>query len=292
MYLVGDWFTLIYEALRDEIRQTHYMQADETFIKYQDKEKDYCPDGYLWAYHSPGAGVLFEWFPSRAAECLDSMLTGCSGLLQTDGYICYTSWLNNEKHTDEKAAISHASCWAHARRKFVESGDSISRKIVKLIGKLYRIEAELRQNTALDRSTVRQQQSGPVLKQIQDLLTKEQPRQLPQSLLGKAIRYTLDRWDSLNLYLEHDVLEIDNNLVENAIRPTAIGKKNFLFFGSPNSGQTSAVIYSLLESCRKLDINPADYLRDVLAAFPTMRQSEAASWTPAQWKLTHADSTD
>ena len=86
------------------------------------------------------------------------------------------------------------------------------------------------------------------------------------------------------LYLEHGQLEIDNNLVENAIRPTTIGKKNFLFFGSPDSDQTSAVIYSLIETCRKLDINPEVYLREVLTALPTMNQSEAASWTPARWK--------
>ena len=91
----------------------------------------------------------------------------------------------------------------------------------------------------------------PVLEQIKTILEREQPRQLPKSNFGKAIAYTLDRWKELTLYLEHSTLEIDNNLVENAIRPTAIGKKNFLFFGSPNSGQTSAIIYSLVETCRK-----------------------------------------
>jgi hypothetical protein len=105
----------------------------------------------------------------------------------------------------------------------------------------------------------------------------------PKGCFGKAINYALDRWPELNLYLEHGTLEIENNLVENAIRPTAIGQKNFLFFGSPNSGQTSAVIYSLVETCRKLDINPADYLKDLLEALPTMQQSEAADWTPARW---------
>ena len=126
--------------------------------------------------------------------------------------------------------------------------------------------------------------SGPVLEGIKSILEIERFRQLPKSNFGKAINYTLDRWDALSQYLEHGRLEIDNNLVENAIRPTAIGKKNFLFFGSPDSGQTSAVIYSLIETCRKLDINPADYLREVLTALPTMNQSEAASWTPARWK--------
>ena len=284
MYLIADWLTLIYEALRNEIFASGYIQADETFIKYQDPKKEHCPNGYLWAYHSPETGVLFEWFPSRSAGCLDSMLMNYTGLLQTDGYICYTSWLNDEKHAVEKEAIIHASCWAHARRKFFEAGDSISRKVVKLIAKLYQVETKLRNNPGLDRGSVRQEESRPVLEKIKEILDREQPRQLPQSNLGKAIHYTQERWDALNLYLKHGTFEIDNNLVENAIRPTAIGKKNWLFFGSPTSGQSSAIIYSLIETCRKLDINPADYLRDTLDALPTMKQSEAANWTPAQWK--------
>ncbi|VGO18784.1 IS66 family transposase [Pontiella sulfatireligans] len=285
MYLVAQWLSLIYEALRNEIRASGYIQADETFIKYQDPKKDYCPNGYLWAYHSPAVGVLFEWHASRAATCLDSMLIGYSGLLQTDGYAGYTSWLNKKSHAAKKASIIHAACWAHARRKFKEvPGNPTAEDVVKLIAKLYRVESKLRDNPDLDRAAYRQEHSAPVLEQIKSILETERFRQLPQSNFGKAIHYTLERWDALNLYLEHDKLEICNNLVENAIRPTAIGKKNFLFFGSPDSGQTSAVIYSLIETCRKLDINPAVYLREILTALPTMNQSEAADWTPARWK--------
>lgn len=284
MFLIADWLTLIYEALRNEVRQSGYMQIDETFIKYQDPQKDHCPNGYLWGYNSPGVGVLFEWYPSRAAECLDPMLSGYEGLMQTDGYGAYPAWLNHPDHASEKNAIIHAACWAHARRKFVEVTDnSCARKIVKLIAKLYRIETELRENPQLDRAVYRQEHAAPVLEKIRQILDREQSRQLPQSSFGKAISYTLEHWGALNLYLEYGTFEIDNNLVENAIRPTAIGKKNFLFFGSPNSGQTSAVIYSLVETCRKLQINPAEYLKELLGALPTMQQSEAADWTPARW---------
>ena len=284
MYLIADWLTLIYEALRNEIRQSGYMQIDETFIKYQDPQKDYCPNGYLWGYNSPGVGVFFEWFPSRASECLDPMLEGYEGYMQTDGYGAYPSWLNHPKHGQEKTVIIHTACWAHARRKFVEAPESSNaRKIVKLIAKLYQVETQLREHPELDRSAYRQQHAAPVLDKIKTILDKEQLRQLPQSNFGKAIRYALERWEALNLYLKHSRLHIDNNGIENAIRPTAIGKKNFLFFGSPNSGQTSAVIYSLVETCRKLGINPAEYLKEVLDALPTMQQSEVADWTPARW---------
>ncbi|VGO13933.1 hypothetical protein PDESU_02490 [Pontiella desulfatans] len=133
---------------------------------------------------------------------------------------------------------------------------------MKRIAKLYRVESKLRDNPEVDRAAYRREHSAPVLEGIKSILETERSRQLPQSNFGKAIHYILERGDALNLYLEHSRLEIDNNLVENAIRPTAIGKKNFLFFGSPDSGQTSAVIYSLIETCRKLGINPADYLRE------------------------------
>lgn len=293
MFLAAQWLSLIYEKLRDEIRASGYIQADETYIRYQDPEKDHCPNGYLWAYHSPGTGVLFEWFPSRAAECLDPMLAGYAGLLQSDGYAGYTGWLDDKKHAKEKAAIIHAACWAHARRKFIEvPGHPTAQEIVGLIAKLYRIEARLRENPGLDRAAYRQEHAAPHLERIKEILDREQPRQLPQGNFGKAIHYTLERWDQLNLYLGHGRLEIDNNLVENAIRPTAIGKKNFLFFGSPESGQTSAVIYSLVETCRKLGINPSSYLREVLEALPTMKQSEAADWTPARWKSSREKTTE
>jgi len=293
MYLIADWLTLIYEALRHEIRRSGYMQIDETFIKYQDPTKDYCPNGYLWAYNSPGVGILFEWFPSRAAECLNPMLASYEGYMQTDGYGAYPSWLNHPDHEAEKNSVIHAACWAHARRKFVEVTDnSNARKIVKLIAKLYRTEAELRENPQLDRAAFRQKHATPVRDTIKEILDREQPRQLPKSSFGQAINYTLERWDALNLYLEHGTLEIDNNLVENAIRPTAVGKKNFLFFGSPNSGQTSAVIYSLVETCRKLGINPAEYLKELFAALPTMQQSEAAGWTPARWSTARSQTAE
>lgn len=286
MHLMANWLSLIYEALRKEIRESHYIQADETFIKYQDAQKDHCPNGYLWTYHAPGVGVFFEWHPSRAADCLDPMLAGYQGLLQSDGYAGYTSWLNHPTHATEKSQITHAACWAHARRKFVEASHPIADQIVQLIAKLYRIETTLRAENSPDRCTPRQAKSAPILQQIKKLIDTEKTRTLPQSAFGKAITYTQERWEMLNEYLKHHALEIDNNLVENAIRPTAIGKKNWLFFGSPYSGQDSAILYSLIETCRKLGINPADYLRELLNALPTMAQKEAQNWTPARWNIT------
>ena len=105
-----------------------------------------------------------------------------------------------------------------------------------------------------------------------------------KSDLGEAMAYILKRQDGFPLFLDDGRVDIDSNLVENAIRPTAIGKKNWLFFGSPNSGQDSAILYSLIETCRKLNINPADYLRELFEALPTMEQKEVSNWTPSKWE--------
>ena len=107
---------------------------------------------------------------------------------------------------------------------------------------------------------------------------------LPQSGMGKAINYSLGLWKALSLYLDNGLLEIDNNLVENAIRPTALGKKNWLFFGSEDSGQRSAIIYTLVENCKRQGIDPVEYLKDVLSRLPGMKMNEVESLTPANWK--------
>ncbi len=180
----------------------------------------------------------------------------------------------------------------------MEASHPKAQEVVKHIAKLYQIETRLRDNPELDRATYRQKHAPEHLGKIKEILEKQRPRTLPQSNFGKAINYTLERWEALNLYLEHGKLEIDNNLVENAIRLTAIGKKNWLFFGSPTSSQESAILYSLIaeakrssegnrakpdSTCSKLDLNPGDYLRDLLEALPTMKRDEVAGWTPAEW---------
>ncbi len=195
------------------------------------------------------------------------MLSGYQGLLLSDGYVGYTSWLHDPKHAVEKRPITHAACWAHARRKFVEASHPIVGEVVKLIAKL---------STGSKRSCAKKVATTAAPPE------RHKPRTLPKSAFGKAFHYPLERWDMLNEYLDHHALEIDNNLVENAIRPTAIGKKNGLFFGSSNSGQDSAILYSLIETCRKLGINPAEYLRELFEALPQMEQKEIPDRTPAQ----------
>ncbi len=282
MYRLAQMLAMIYEAIRDEIRTESYLQIDETPVHYQNPGNGKCSQGYLWPYHAPGKAVFFEWHTGRGSECMDQTLKNFEGIVQSDGYSAYSAYL--KRHP--KAKIKLAACWAHARRKFHDARNEspFAARMLLEIGELYKIEAELRKNPKKDRRAVRQEKSRPILHRIGLQLQADQKKHLPKSATGQAISYTLNLWDKLLVYTDHAEMEIDNNLVENAIRPTAIGKKNWLFFGSADAGQTSAIHYTLLETCRKLGINPDEYLRDVLPRLPHMTNQTAKNYTPAQWK--------
>jgi transposase len=286
---------MIYESLRGEIRSSGYVQADETPVPFQNPGNGTCGTGYLWTYRAAGRGVLFEWFPSRAADCLHNMLATFQGQLQSDGYAAYESFYRKPDQQSLRAQVELAGCWAHARRKFFEARaeSQLAAQALADIQQLYRIEADLRAQPAdaAVRLTTRQRESLPILAKIEKDLRAAAAQYLPKSLTSKAIFYTLDQWERLQVYTRHGHMEIDNNLVENAIRPTAVGKKNWLFFGSAEAGQTSAILYSLLESCRMLGINPQEYLLDVLPRLPTMTNQTAPRYTPAQWLAARTVST-
>lgn len=288
MFKVSQMLAMIYEALRVEIRNNHYIQADETPVRYQSPGKGKCGKGYLWAYLAPHKGVLYEWHPGRGAACLKKMLSGFHGVMQSDGYVAYQSYVSKFAVANE-SRIELAACWAHARRKFYEARDEskLAASILREVQKLYRIEKRLREDSALDRTELRQKESAPIMADIKILLLDANGAYLPKSLTKKAINYTLQLWDKLSLFLDHPEVEIDNNLVENSIRPIAIGKKNWLFFGSKSAGQKSAIIYSLIETCRKIDINPDEYLQSVMEQLPTMTNMTAANYTPSMWKQTN-----
>ena len=189
--------------------------------------------------------------------------------------------------------IELAGCWAHVRRKFheaLESSPRLAGWFLRQIQHLYRIEARLREHQAGPRlrAAVRASQSRPIVKRIERALIKlkASKRHLPQSLLGIAIDYALGQWRTLDVYLGDGRVEIDNNLVENAIRPTAIGKKNWLFIGEADAGQRSAIIYTVIESCRRRGLDPYAYLRDVLTRLPNMTNHQIPEVIPAAWAKT------
>ena len=278
--IAADWLTPIYNHIRDELRQGGYLQVDETPVRYCGEEGGGSHPGYLWVYHHPGKDVLFEWHTSRAATCMDEMLRNFRGTVQSDGYSAYASYAKGRND------IQLSCCWAHARRKFKENSDESRVQagwLLRQIAQMYHIESELRGKGPRLRQAVRSAQSGMLLARIEKMLRLKLSQHRPASGIGHAIAYTLSLWPQLLRYRDDGRLEIDNNLVENAIRPTAIGKKNWLFIGHPEAGDRSAIIYTLLENCKRLGINPREYLHDVLSRLPAMTNWQTQSLTPRNW---------
>jgi transposase len=284
--LAADWLQLIYEHIRTGVLAGGYVQVDETPINYLEPGHGRTKQGYLWTGSRPGGDVFYRWETSRAAACLDNIIpVNFTGTLQCDGYAGYRSFANRRKE-----AIKLAGCWAHVRRKFYEALEESPRTsgfILRQIQHLYRIEASLREQRAGPRlrAAVRAHQSRPIVERIKRALLqlKSRGHHLPQSLLGGAIDYALGQWSTLGVYLDDGQVEIDNNLVENAIRPTAIGKKNWLFIGDAQAGERSAIIYTVIESCRHRGFDPYAYLREVFTRLPHMTNKQISEVTPEAW---------
>jgi transposase len=282
----ADWLSPIYREMKAGLVAGDYLQADETPIRYLDPDvKGKSQQGWLWTYSHPAGDVVFEWHISRSREGPREFLKTFTGKLQTDGYGVYES-LARERGGE----LTLIGCWAHARRGVHEAlGESRAAAwLVGQIGQLYAVEKQLREQNAGPqlRAAMRAWQSRPILMRLRRALEVVRRRVLPKSLLGQAVDYILARWEALNRYVADGRLAIDNNACENSIRPTAVGKKNFLFIGHPEAGQRSAVIYSVLGSCRRHGINPAEYLQDVFERLPKAKTSEVKSLTPAAWAKT------
>ena len=271
MNQVAEWLKPIYNYMRGQLLTGGYLQVDETPIRYLEPDvgkKNGSRKGYLWVYGRPGGEVLFDWHTGRGLEYLQSFLNGYQGLVQSDGYGVYESFAR--KNATEVTLIG---CWAHLRRKFVEAleeSPKLDGWVVRQIAALYRHERYLREHRAGPalRQAYRQSHSAMTVQLLRKALPVLKRRALPRSKLGEAVGYALNQWPSLCRYLEHGQVEIDNNLIENAIRPTALGKKNWLFIGHPKAGWRSAVIYSIIESCRRHGHEPSEYLTDVLKRLP------------------------
>jgi len=275
----------LYDALRTYVLGQSYLQADESPIPVLDKKKKgKTHRGYQWAYHSVEAKlVFFDYQPGRGREGPKECLKDFSGYLQTDGYEAY-EWINAQRDD-----ITLLHCMAHARRYFEKALDSDADRAsyaLSEIQKLYAIERHARQANLSDeqRGVLRQQQATSVLEDLHTWLLEQAATVLPKSLIGKAVAYSLRRIKTLSLYTTDGRLEIDNNLIENTIRPIALGRKNYLFAGSHAAAQRIAVFYSLLGSCKLHDIEPYSYLKDILERLPNHPIIEIDQLLPHRWK--------
>jgi transposase len=279
------WLQPVVRQMKAELLAGDYLQVDETPVKVMDPEvKGKCATGYLWLAGRPGGDVIFEFHPGRGKEYAQQLVGDFTGYLQRDGYGVYGAMAK-----DEPTRFKPCGCMAHARRKLIEALDHQPTQagwLVVEMRKLYFIERKARDEalTPAQRQDLRQRLSAPILAGMKERLDALRPALLPQSPLGKAVGYALAEWEPLNRYLEDGRLEIDNNLTENALRPSCVGKKNYLFFGHPEAGWRSAVIYSVIVSCRRRQIDPWLYLRDLMRRLPAAKNHEIPDLVPARWQ--------
>jgi transposase len=283
--LAADWLGPIYRHIRTGVMAGGYVQVDETPVPYLEPGHGTARTGYFWTASRPGGDVVYQWHTSRGAACLDNVLpVDFRGIVQCDGYPAYGSFARKKEN------IELAACWAHVRRKFHEAREQdplMATWLLRQINHLYRIERKLRRAKSGPqlRAAMRAHQAKPIYVRLHRILTrlKMKRRYLPRSGMGMAITYALNLWPQLGVYLNDGRVEIDQNLVENAIRPTALGKKNWLFIGQAETGQRSAILYTVVECCRRRGLDPFAYLRDILTRLPTATNWHIDRLTPEAW---------
>jgi transposase len=286
----GRLLKALYEAHKKKVLLSIYLMADETPIPVLESDNPGgTHKGYYWAYYHPvNKLVLFDYRPGRGKEGPKQILKNFKGYLQTDGYAVYDEY-------GTMAGITLMHCWAHVRRKFVDAQDNDRARadyVLEEIQKLYALERELRaascgkQTHANDEQVVaaRKEKATPVIAALKQWLITNKPQVMPKSPIGKAIDYTLSRIDALNVYTTAAHLQIDNNPIENTIRPIALGRKNYLFAGSHQAAENAAVFYSLFATCKAQGINPHTWLAKTLQKMATHPINRIEELLPG-WKL-------
>ena len=267
------------DRLSELLRQRQVLHADETPVKQLDPGAGKTKRAYLWSYRSNDLDtgppiVVFDYQSSRSGQHARDFLHGWQGSLMVDDYGGYKKMFA----ADAQFAVTELGCWAHARRKFfdlqVSGAHPSAEEALRRIGKLYAIEEQAREMDHAARATHRQQYSVPLLTDMHAWLIRLRVATADGSGLARAIDYSLNRWTSLIRYAQTGNLPIDNNPVENAIRPIALGKKNWLFAGSERAGKRAAAIQSLFATAKLNGIEPSAWLKDTLEKLPvwTMRR--------------------
>lgn len=262
MVLLGNLLVPLYNRMVEVARNQRYLQADETTLKVLDKNKKGDTHlGYLWVYHSVLIKLcVFDYQKGRGTDAPRQMLTDYRGALQTDGYKVYDHYCLSKD-------IRHLACWAHARRYFEKALSQDKQRasyVLEEIQKLYAIERKTANLSAEERHAVRLEESLPIINELGQWMHRERNMVLPKSLIGKAIEYCTKLWESLMTYLEDGNFHIDNNAIENKIRPVALGRKNYLFAGSHNGAQRTAMFYTFFANCKLNNVNPEKWLNKVL----------------------------
>lgn len=279
--VVGVALTPLAAALHDELLGCAVLHADETPVAQLDPGRGRTKRAYLFAYRTAVGPpiVVFDYGDNRSGKHIRDFLGSWKGALMVDDYGGYDAlW---------RRGVTELGCWVHARRKFVDlhkaNKSTLAAEAIERIAELYAIEKEARDLSCDERYAIRQAQALPLVESLKKWLERIRPTVLGASGTLAAIDYTLKRWEALARYLDDGRYPIDNNPVENAIRPIALGRKNWLFAGSERAGERAAVIMSLLATAKSNRVEPYAWLRDVLTRLPTTKDADIASLLPHRW---------
>jgi transposase len=285
---MGDWLrgcaaalAPLYLLMCDRVRGSKVIHTDDTPVTTLDRgEPDGRKTGRVWVYLGDRdyPYTVYDMTASRSRDGPRTFLGGFTGYLQADAFGGYDGLYAR--------GVTEVACWAHARRKFFEAKETAAAEAHESLARiraLYEIEARAKSLAPAERAAVRQAESAPLLASFGLWLDDLRPRALPKSPLGQAVTYASNQWAALNVYAADGDLSIDNNAAERALRKIAVGRKNWLFFGSDGGGATAAVLASFTETCQRHAINPWTYLADVLTRLPSYPVEQLADFLPDRW---------
>ncbi|MBA3916895.1 MAG: IS66 family transposase [Acidobacteriales bacterium] len=284
----ADLLNPLYVAAKEILFESKVIGTDDTSVKVLDRKLPFARTGRIWPYYGDHEHpvILYDYTPTRERAGPEKFLTGYRGYLQADAYGGYDAFFR-----DPARGLIEVGCWAHARRYFhkaLESDQARMGPALLLIAQLYRVEKQARLLKAEDRLEVRQLHSRPILDKLHQYLLEIQAKMLPKSPEGRAVRYALKNWKALTRYSEDGNLEIDNNRTERTIRGVAVGRSNWMFFGSDIGGRTAAVLRSFVASCQRVNLDPFAWFKDVLARIASHSINRIAELLPHNWASAQA----
>ena len=290
---MGGWYEaaveklkLLYDILRQHILQSEYIQIDESVLPVIDSEKHKARKGYEWCVRDAIRGAVMFYYDrgSRGGKVAREILGAYKGAVQCDGYDAYDQFEKNDN-------ITVYGCWAHARRKFVDAlneNNRLATEALCFIRKIYKVESDANKAglNADERKEQRLKISYPTIRLFETWMKETYLKVLPNSKMGDAVEYTYSLLPRLSRYVNDGRINIDNNLIENAIRPLALGRKNYLFCGNDASAYRAAIVYSLISTCKAADVDPRTWMEDVLRKIPYYQrdQRDLAELLPFNWK--------
>ena len=284
----ADLLKPLYGSMKEVLFQSKVIGTDDTSVKVLDVKLPFARTGRIWPYSGDADHpvILYDYTATRERAGPEEFLKGYRGYLQADAYGGYDAFFK-----DPARGLIEVGCWAHARRYFhkaLESDQPRMGSALLLIAQLYRVEKQARPLTAEDRIRLRHLQSQPILEKLRNYLLEIQGEVLPKSPEGRAVRYTLKNWTALTRYCEDGDLQIDNNATERAIRGIAVGRNNWVFFGSDEGGKTAAVLRSFVASCQRVGVDPFVWFKDILTRIADHPITRIAELLPHNWASAQA----